>query len=237
MKGTLFLIPCPLGNMGDLEHIGPHIIECVKDLKYFVVERSKTAREFIKACKHPLPQQDLIIMEWDKHHPDEKLSEYIQPLLEGHSLGLISEAGAPGIADPGAALVALAHHHSIKIQPLTGPSSLFLALMASGLNGQKFQFHGYPPIEKAELKNYLLRLEKESRSSGCTQIFIETPYRNEKFLEALSHHLSPSTQLCIASSLTTKEEFIKTASIKEWKTIQRPLLHKKPTIFLFLSPN
>jgi 16S rRNA (cytidine1402-2'-O)-methyltransferase len=235
MKGTLYLIPCPLGDMKDLEHIGPHIMQKVQSLQYFVVERSKTAREFIKACGHPLAQQDLTIMEWDKHQPDLKLRDFIQPLLEGHCVGLISEAGAPGIADPGASLVALAHQRDIKVQPLTGPSAIFLALMASGLNGQQFKFNGYPPIDKADLKHYLHQLERESSIQHCTQLFIETPYRNEKFLDALLLHLSSSTLLCVARSLTTEEEFIHTASVKAWQSMERPSLHKKPSIFLFLS--
>jgi 16S rRNA (cytidine1402-2'-O)-methyltransferase len=235
MKGTLYLIPCPLGDMKDLEQIGPHIVQRVQSLQYFVVERSKTAREFIKACEHPLSQQELSIMEWDKHQPDLKLKEFIQPLLEGHSVGLISEAGAPGIADPGASLVALAHQQAIRVQPLTGPSAIFLAMMASGLNGQQFKFNGYPPIDKSDLKSYLHQLERESSVRHCTQLFIEAPYRNEKFLEALLLHLSSSTLLCVARSLTTTEEFIHTASVKAWQSTDRPSLHKKPCIFLFLS--
>jgi 16S rRNA (cytidine1402-2'-O)-methyltransferase len=167
----------------------------------------------------------------NKHTESKDIPSYLQACLEGHSVGMISEAGCPGIADPGALLVAVAHQKNIPVVPLVGPSSIFLALMASGFNGQKFAFHGYLPIDKSEKRSTLKNLEKEAQQKDQTQIFMETPYRNDKFLEDVLQTLQPSTLLCIACDITLETEFIKTKSVAQWKK-DKVSLHHRPAIFL-----
>lgn len=235
MKGKLYLIPTPLTEMHDLTQIGHFVVERVRMISHFIVERSKTARQFIKACEHPISQQDLVIFELDKHSKKSGIEEFLRPLDEGFDMGLMSEAGCPGIADPGAEVVKMAHAKNIEVIPLVGPSSIFLALMASGLNGQSFQFAGYPPIDKKELKQYLSVAEKNSQANGITYIFIETPYRNLNFYHNLISQLSSSTLLCIASDITGSNEKIKTQSCSKWATEKEPDINKIPAIFLFLA--
>lgn len=235
MKGKLYLIPTPLTEMADLSQIGNFVVNRINQLSYFIVERSKTARQFIKACEHPLSQQDLHILELDKHAKTEGIQEFLRQIENGIDIGLLSEAGCPGIADPGAEVVSMAHLMHIEVVPLVGPSSIFLALMASGLNGQNFHFAGYPPIDKKALKQFLLSAEKNSRSNKTTYLFIETPYRNYSFYENLLTFLHPGTQLCIAADITGKNEFIRTKSCEIWKKGKKPDIHKTPAIFLFLA--
>lgn len=233
MKGKLYLIPTPLTEMTDLTQIGKFVVDRVNRLSYFIVERSKTARQFIKACEHPVPQNELVVFELDKHAKTEGIEEFLRPLENGIDIGLLSEAGCPGIADPGAEVVRLAHQMNIEVIPLVGPSSLFLALMASGLNGQDFHFCGYPPVDKKILKQLLSASERNSHVNKTTYLFIETPYRNKSFYDNLVTFLQPGTRLCIAADITGVNEFIKTKTCAEWKKGKSPEIHKTPAIFLF----
>ena len=231
-KGTLFLIPAPLGD-APVEEILPDIVrKVVSTLDIFIVENEKTARRFIKKICPEKKQADLKIYQLDKHHKSAGINEFIQELIEGKDVGLLSEAGLPAIADPGSLVVALAHKKNIPVNPLVGPSSLMLALMASGLNGQKFSFEGYLPKDSADLKRQIKFLEQLSAKNNCTKICIETPYRNNKLLQSFLKFLNPDTKLCIACDLTLKTEFIKTLPVKFWQK-QTPDLHKRPTVFIF----
>jgi 16S rRNA (cytidine1402-2'-O)-methyltransferase len=231
-NGTLFLIPTTLGD-SQLNDVFPEIIkQVVKKIDFYIVENEKSARKFIKQICPEKKQSELTIFQLDKHDKSAFLSEYIQPLLQGKDAGLLSEAGLPAIADPGSLVVALAHRKQISVKPLVGPSSLLLALMASGLNGQKFSFQGYLPKEQTELKRKLKQLEQISMRENMAQLFIETPYRNHKMLDSLLRFLQPNTLLTIASDLTLPDEFVKTLPVKIWKK-QKLDLHKRPTVFIF----
>jgi 16S rRNA (cytidine1402-2'-O)-methyltransferase len=233
--GILYLIPAPLGDDSNFQKILPPFIgEVVNTISHYIVENEKTARHYLKKLKIEKPLQELILYPLNKHTAEGDISGYLKPLEEGHNVGIISEAGCPGVADPGAEVVRLAHQKNIKVVPLTGPSSILLALMASGLNGQLFTFHGYLPIEPRDRAKKLKELEQQSRANNQTQIFIETPYRNEKMLLDLTKNLSESTELCIAVDVTLPTEYITTLPISRWKkkTIH---FHKKPAVFLFLS--
>lgn len=228
---TLFLIPSTLGAENVSLFLPAGTIEVVHSLKHFVVEDAKTARAFLKSCGIPTPQAELDIRVLDKHQPDQDLKALLQGLSDGNDVGVLSEAGCPGVADPGAKLVAEAYRMGHRVKPLTGPSSLLLALMASGLEGQRFCFHGYLPIDKQERMKKMQRIEEASRSRQETQLFIEAPYRNNQLLADLLQHLSGETKLCIAVDLTLSSEFIRTLRVREWKK-QVPELHKRPTVFL-----
>lgn len=233
--GTLYLLPCTLGDTPAAQVLPQHVIDLARTLSHFVVEQPKTARQFLAALKPEQPIQSLHFASLNQHTPPNGLNELLQPLLAGQDVGIISEAGCPGIADPGADLVALAHHKGIRVVPLIGPSSILLALMASGLNGQCFAFHGYVPIEEVERKKTLLALEAESAKRRQTQLFIETPYRNDKLLHALLTHCRPQTRLCLATDLTLSSEQIITRSIAQWKQQPLPMLNKRPSLFLMLA--
>jgi len=231
-KATLFLIPAPLGD-APLNEIMPEIVKrTISGLTYFIVENEKTARRFIKRICPDKKQSEIVMYQLDKHQKSAYLQDYIQVLLQGSDMGLLSEAGLPAVADPGGLVVALAHQKNIPVKPLTGPSSLMLALMGSGLNGQKFSFEGYLPKESSELKRKIKYLEQVSAKNNCTKICIETPYRNQKLLQSFLKYLHPDTQLCIACDLTLSTEFIKTMPVKKWSK-HLPDLHKRPTVFLF----
>jgi 16S rRNA (cytidine1402-2'-O)-methyltransferase len=231
-KAVLYLIPTTLGS-APMQEIFPEIIkEIVSNLTYFIVENEKSARKFIKEICPEKKQSEIIVYQLNKHNKQEGIDEFIKPLLQGNDIGLLSEAGLPAIADPGSLVVASAHKNQIKVKPLTGPSSLMLALMASGLNGQKFSFEGYLPKESGELKRKIKFLEQLSAKEGSAKICIETPYRNNKLLDSLLKYLHPQTRLCIACDLTTETEFIKTLNVYKWKQ-QKPDLHKRPAVFIF----
>lgn len=235
MTGTLHLIPVPLGP-GDTGQVLPApVLEQVRQLRHFVVEHAKTARAFLKEVSMPIPLQELQLQELNEHTRKEALPALLQPLLEGHDLGLISEAGCPAVADPGADLVALAQARNIRVHPLVGPSSLLLALMASGLNGQRFAFHGYLPAKEDERRQAILQLEKESRRLRQTQLCIETPYRNKALFQALLQHCNPATRLCLATDLTLTSESIRTLSLGEWRRQPPPDFERRPTVFLLLA--
>lgn len=229
--GKLYLIPTTLGDNEPLEVLPISIKRTIENINYFIVENEKTARRFIKKISSKKSQSDLHIEALNKFTEPEMIPTFLQPCLEGKDVGVISEAGCPGIADPGADVVRIAHEKNIKVVPLVGPSSILLALMASGLNGQNFAFNGYLPIEKGERKNAIKDLEKLSKDKNQSQIFIETPYRNEKMFTELKDTLSPITYLCIAADITLPTEYIKTMMVKDWKH-QKPDLHKKPAIFI-----
>ena len=233
--GTLYLIPCTLGDTPAGQVLPQHVIDVARKLRHFVVEQPKTARQFLAALKPEQPIQTLHFSILNEHTGPGELAGLLAPLLAGQDAGIISEAGCPGIADPGADLVNLAHRHDIRVVPLVGPSSILLALMASGLNGQCFAFHGYLPIENAERKAAIVALEAESTRRRQTQLFIETPYRNEKMFGALLAHCRPQTQLCVATDITLPGEQIQTRSIAQWKLQPAPQLNKRPSLFLLLG--
>ena len=233
--GTLYLIPCTLGDTPAEQVLPQHVIALARKLKHFVVEQPKTARQFLSALKPEQPIQSLHFASLNEHTDPAGLADLLAPLLAGEDVGIISEAGCPGIADPGADLVLLAHRNGIRVVPLVGPSSILLALMASGLNGQCFAFHGYLPIAEAERNKAIVSLEAESAKRKQTQLFIETPYRNEKLFSALLAHCRPHTLLCVATDITLPGEQIRTRSIELWKSQPVPQLNKHPSLFLLLG--
>ena len=230
-SGTLYLIPAPLGE-GDIAWMIPAAVrQCIAGLGHYVVEHPKTARQFLKQIGCILPLQQISMQVLNEHTQPKELSGLLTPLLAGNDVGLLSEAGCPAVADPGAGLVRLAHQKNLRVVPLVGPSSILLALMASGLNGQRFVFHGYLPVEKSQRVKTIVELERDSIARDQTQIFIETPYRNQKLLESLVFTCHDDTVLCVACNLTLASEYISTRTVKEWKNTL-PDLNNKPAIFL-----
>lgn len=232
--GKLYLIPSTLGDTAPLEVLPISIKQAIEAIDYYIVENEKTARRFIKNIAPRKSQPSLHIEQLNKFTEPDTIPAFLDPCLKGNHVGVLSEAGSPAVADPGAEVVRIAHEKNIQVVPLVGPSSLILALMASGLNGQNFCFHGYLPIDAAERKKSLKALERDSREKNQTQLFIETPYRNDKLFQDLVKVLSPSTLLCIAADITLPGEYIRTKSIDEWRH-QSPDLHKRPAIFLLLA--
>jgi 16S rRNA (cytidine1402-2'-O)-methyltransferase len=229
--GTLYLIPVPLADNAAAKSFTPYLVDTINSIKEYIVESEKTARKFLKEAGLKTPQSELIIHDYGKHNRDSIKTDFFSGLKAGNDVGLMSEAGCPGVADPGADIVAEAHRLGIKVVPLVGPSSILLALMASGFNGQSFTFHGYLPIDKGERSRRIKELENLAAKLKQTQLFIETPFRNNQLLEEILKSASPQTRLCIACNITGEDEFIRTKTITEWKK-QTPDLHKKPTIFL-----
>jgi 16S rRNA (cytidine1402-2'-O)-methyltransferase len=234
-QGTLYLLPCTLGDTPAEQVLPQHVIGIARRLKHFVVEHPKSARQFLSALKPEHPIQSLNFATLNEHTEARELEGLLAPLLAGEDVGIVSEAGCPGIADPGADLVNLAHRRGIRVVPLVGPSSILLALMASGLNGQCFAFHGYLPVADAERNKAITALEAESAKRRQTQLFIETPYRNEKLLGALLTHCRPQTLLCVASDITLPSEQIQTRTVAQWKSLPPPQLNKRPSLFLLLA--
>lgn len=231
MIGKLYLIPTTLGETEPLEVMPLSVKKVVEQLDHFIVENEKSARRFIKKITPKKPQPSLQLMLLDKYADELETRTYLDACKQGISIGLLSEAGVPAIADPGASIVKLAHEQGIQVVPLVGPSSILLAMMASGMNGQNFAFNGYLPIDKSDRKRAIKELERLSKEKGQSQVFIETPYRNEKMLADLKATLTPTTRVCIAADITLPSEYIKTKTIKEWKS-QKPELHKRPAIFI-----
>lgn len=231
LLGKLYLIPTTLGESDPMDVLPQTIKRSIDFIDYYIVENEKTARKSIKIVQPEKKQADLVLFLLNKHTQPKEHLDFIKPLLEGKNVGLMSEAGCPGVADPGAVIVKIAHEKGIQVVPLVGPSSILLALMASGMNGQSFTFNGYLPIEKAEKKTALKNLEKISFEKNQSQIFIETPYRNNKMLEDILQALHPATHLCIATDITLPTEFIKTWKASDWKKIKVDL-HNRPTIFI-----
>ncbi|WP_417362969.1 SAM-dependent methyltransferase [Galbibacter sp.] len=232
--GRLYLIPTTLGNNDPMEVLPISVKHLIDSTDYFIVENEKTVRKFIKKISPEKSQQNLKLETLNKHTAPEALLSYLKPCFEGFDLGVISEAGCPGVADPGAEMASLAHQKGIQVVPMVGPSSILMALMASGMNGQSFAFNGYLPIDKAEKKKALKQLEKRSSDLNQSQIFMETPYRNDKLLKDLISILQPQTRLTVAADITLADEFIKTKTIQQWKSSTVDL-HKRPTIFVLHS--
>jgi len=229
--GKLYLIPTVIAP-GSHDLALPSGVKAVTNtLKYFLVENVRTARRFLSAWGVENPIQDLHFEVLDKRTSEEDLKRLLAPVRRGEDVGVMSEAGCPGVADPGALAVAYAHRHDIEVVPLVGPSSFLLALMGSGFSGQSFAFHGYLPIDKGKRVKSIKNLEKQARELQQTQIFMETPYRNNQMLGALLKHCQATTRLCIASNLNAPGEILKTRSIRDWKS-KKPDLHKVPTVFL-----
>jgi 16S rRNA (cytidine1402-2'-O)-methyltransferase len=235
MKSKIYLIPSLLDEEAS-ETIPPYILDAVKDCHVFFAENERTARRFLKKIwKRWQPEQDIIIDNYEWVTINETGSEiqsvFKQKIKEEKNIGIISEAGCPGVADPGQTLISIAHKMKAEVKPLVGPSSILLALMASGMNGQRFQFAGYLPINEHERINAIKELEAESQKKDCTQIFIETPYRNNQLLDSILKTCKPFTKLCIAVDLTSKKEWIQTKPVSEWRKEQTNI-HKHPAIFL-----
>jgi 16S rRNA (cytidine1402-2'-O)-methyltransferase len=229
--GKLYLIPTTLGECNPNDVLPSTIGRTIDFIDHYIVENEKTARKFIKLMNPKKVQAGLNISTLNKHTEIKQHLSMIQPCLEGKNIGLMSEAGCPGVADPGAVMVKLAHERGIQVVPLVGPSSILLAIMASGMNGQSFAFNGYIPIDKSEKKTVLKALEKLSVDKNQSQIFIETPFRNNKMLEDIVQALQPDTNLCVATDLTLPTEYIKTMKISAWKKAVVDL-HNRPTIFI-----
>lgn len=233
MECALYLIPVTLGDT-PLEKVLPSAnTEIVKQIRFFIVEEVRTARRFLRKMDREFPIDDCQFFPMGKHADERLFSQYLKPLQQGHAVGVISEAGCPAVADPGADVVCIAQRKGLKVVPLVGPSSMILAVMASGLNGQSFAFHGYLPVDPAERAKRLKQLETRAWNEHQTQLFIETPFRNRKLFEALLATLRPQTRLCIAAGITTETEWICTRTVQEWKKTPLPDLSKIPAIFLF----
>ena len=229
--GKLYLIPITLGDSEPLDVLPQTVKRTIDFIDDYIVENEKTARKFIKSIHPEKVQASLRLSTLNKHTETSEHNGMIQACLEGKNVGIMSESGCPGVADPGAVIVKIAHEKGIQVVPLVGPSSILLAMMASGMNGQSFTFNGYLPIDKEEKKSALKYLEKLSSDKNQSQIFIETPYRNTKLLEDLLHFLHPSTLLCIACDITLPTEYIKTFRVQDWKK-NKIDLHNRPTIFI-----
>jgi 16S rRNA (cytidine1402-2'-O)-methyltransferase len=233
-KGKIYLIPNLLGDSNHEDTIPQHIPSLVFGIKYFIVENLRTTRRFLKKLKKEINIDELKFYELNKFTNPMDIESFLKPATEGHDIGIISEAGVPGVADPGADVIRIAHQIDIQVIPLVGPSSLLLALMASGLNGQNFAFNGYLPINKSERFHKIRFFEKRSKHEKQSQLFIETPYRNNTLLDNFLAACQPNTSLCIAVDITLETEFIKTKTIQEWKN-GKPDLHKRPCIFIIQS--
>ncbi|HWW38615.1 SAM-dependent methyltransferase [Pedobacter sp.] len=229
--GTLYLVPVPLAEQAASKSFMPFVVDTINAIDTYIVENEKTARKFLKEAGLKRPQSELIIHDYGKHKRSSSLAPFFKELMSGKDVGLMSEAGCPGVADPGADVVAEAHRRGIKVVPLVGPNSILLALMASGFNGQSFTFHGYLPIDKVQRGKRIKELEQLAQKYQQTQLFIETPFRNNQLLEDVLKNAMPQTLLCVACNLTGEDEYIKTQSVAFWKK-ERIDLHKKPAIFL-----
>jgi 16S rRNA (cytidine1402-2'-O)-methyltransferase len=231
LRGKLYLIPITLGECDPNDVLPQTVKRAIDCIDSYIVENEKTARKFIKSIAPEKIQSSLILSTLNKHTEVSDHNKMIQPCLEGIDIGLMSEAGCPGVADPGAAIVKIAHEKGIQVVPLVGPSSILLAMMGSGMNGQSFAFNGYLPIDKSDKKAALKNYEKLSYDKNQSQLFIETPYRNNKLLEDFLQTLQPNTHLCIATDITLPTEYIKTMKVSEWKNTTIDL-HNRPTIFI-----
>ena len=231
VAGKVYLIPTTLGDNAPLEVLPISIKRTIENIDYYVVENEKTARRFIKKVSPSKSQADIQIETINKYTDSAAIPAFLDPCIHGDDIGVLSEAGCPGIADPGAEIVRIAHEKRIQVVPLVGPSSILMAMMSSGMNGQNFAFNGYLPIEVPERKAMIKRLERLSRETGQSQIFMETPYRNDKLLAELTTTLQRSTRLCIAADITLPTEFVKTKIVHEWKELDIDL-NKRPTIFI-----
>ncbi len=231
MQAKIYLIPTTLGDSPVENVIPQQVIDVINNTQHYIVENIKTARRYLIKAGIKTKIDDLTFYELNKHSSPKEYESYLNAIKENKNIGIISEAGTPGVADPGADIVAIAHRKNIPVVPLVGPSSILLSVMASGLNGQSFAFVGYLPIKKPERIKKIKELERRSQIENQTQLFIEAPYRNNHLLEDILNTCGYETKVCIACDITLETEFIKTKSVKEWKK-NIPNLHKKPTIFL-----
>jgi len=229
--GKLYLLPVPLAENTAIAVLPATHTELINHIRHYVVENEKTARKWLKEMGLKTPQSELEILVYGKHSEKQNLAPYFKAIKDGNDVALMSEAGCPGIADPGAELVAEAHRLGVEVVPLTGPSSILLSLMASGFNGQSFAFHGYLPIDKGARSKRLKELESMAERFSQSQIFIETPFRNNQLLDDILNSAHPQTQLCIACDITAESEFIQTKTLANWKK-EKPDLHKRPAIFI-----
>jgi 16S rRNA (cytidine1402-2'-O)-methyltransferase len=234
--GKLFLIPNTLGDVSPEDVMSNSIRDAIHATQHFVFEKEKIGRAYIKRWCPKKSQNEFDVQILNKHTSQQELLQMLSPCFSGNNMALITDAGCPGVADPGADLVLLAHQSEVSVHPFVGPSSILLALMASGLNGQRFAFNGYLPIDKQACKQAIKNFERNSSNNNQTQIFIETPYRNSRCFELLINHLSPKTLLSVACDLNLPTEFVQTKTVEDWKTNQLDL-HKRPSIFLFLRPS
>lgn len=231
MQASLYLIPVTLGDTSIEQVLPPHNKEIILQIKHFIVENIRTARRFLKKVDNTINIDELTFYELNKHTKPEQIESYLSPMTEGFHIGIISEAGCPAIADPGSDIVAIAQRKNYKVVPLVGPSSILLSLMASGFNGQSFAFQGYLPVDGTDRIKKLKQLENLIQYEHQTQIFIETPYRNQKLVEDIIKHCAPSVKLCIAMNITCEDEYIKTLPVKQWAK-QLPDMGKQLCIFL-----
>ena len=229
---ALYLIPVTLGDTPHENVLPSYNAQVVADIRHFVVEEIRTARRFLRRMDREFPIDDCTFFEMGKHADTARFAEYLAPIAKGYSVGVISEAGCPAVADPGADIVSIAQKRGIRVVPLVGPSSMILAVMASGLGGQSFAFNGYLPVQDGDRAKCLKQLESRAWAEGQTQLFIETPYRNRKMFDTLCATLRPDTRMCIAAGITTPDEWIHTRTIREWKQTGMPELAKIPAIFL-----
>lgn len=231
METALYLIPVTLGETPLDKVLPAYNREVILSIRHFIVEEVRTARRFLKKVEPSIDIDSLTFYPLNKHTAPADIAGYLRPLAEGQSMGVISEAGCPAVADPGADVVAIAQRKGLKVVPLVGPSSILLSVMGSGFNGQSFAFHGYLPIEQADRVRTLKQLEQRAYAERQTQLFIETPYRNRRLLDEILRTCRPQTRLCIAANLTCEDEYIRTRTVKEWRG-KLPELDKKPCIFL-----
>ena len=231
MEAALYLIPVTLGDTPISNVLPSYNKEIILGIRHFIVEELRTARRFLKAVEKSIDIDSLTFYEMGKHADVSRFNQYLEPLRKGQSVGVISEAGCPAVADPGADVVAIAQREGLRVVPLVGPSSILLAVMASGFNGPSFAFHGYLPIDAGARTKRLKQLENRSAAEHQTQLFIETPYRNEKLMADLLATCNPQTRLCIAAGLTTEQEYVRSQSIRDWKKNGLPQISKIPTIF------
>ena len=232
METALYLIPVTLGDTPVDQVLPSYNRDVVVQLRHFIVENVRSARRFLRQTDRTFPIDDCTFYEMGKHADEHLFAQYLQPLRNGTSMGVISEAGCPAVADPGANVVAIAHRQGLRAIPLSGPSSMIMAVMGSGLNGQSFAFNGYLPVEPAERAKRIKTLESRAWNEGQTQLFIETPFRNRKMFDALLSNLRPATRLCVAAGITTAQEYIRTHTVQEWKRATLPELKDVPAIFL-----
>lgn len=232
METALYLIPVTLGETPVSQVLPAYNHDVILGIRHFIVENVRSARRFLRMLDHEFPIDDSTFYEMGKHAQADQFASYLKPLQQGFPVGVISEAGCPAVADPGAEVVAMAQHKGFRVIPLVGPSSMIMAVMASGLNGQSFAFNGYLPVDEADRAKKLKALESRAWNESQTQLLIETPYRNRKMFDTILRTLRPQTRLCVAAGITTSDEYIRTHTIQEWKRIQLPDLSKIPAIFL-----
>ena len=232
MEAALYLIPVTLGNTSLSQVLPAYNATIVCQIRHFVVENVRSARRFLRSIDRDFPIDACVFFEMGKHGDERLFSQYLQPLRDGLPVGVISEAGCPAVADPGSAVVGIAHRQGLRVIPLVGPSSMIMAVMSSGFNGQSFAFNGYLPVDSSSRARRIKALESRAWNENQTQLFIEAPYRNQKMLQSLLSTLRPATRLCVAAGITTEQEYIHTSTVAEWKRRQLPSLDDVPAIFL-----